>query len=118
MNDKKTLKLDGEWIFYPNQLLTPNFKEPSETDQVQDISLPGNWDEASIDDTPVNYGTYKLKILLPKQDSQYYGIRIQDISSSARIYVDGVLISEIGQPSTSAKDYKSKLGTYKTLFHT
>nr|WP_246880608.1 ATP-binding protein [Sporosarcina sp. 6E9] len=118
VNDKKTLKLDGEWIFYPNQLLTPNFKEPSETDQVQDISLPGNWDEASIDDTPVNYGTYKLKILLPKQDSQYYGIRIQDISSSARIYVDGVLISEIGQPSTSAKDYKSKLGTYKTLFHT
>ncbi|MBO1910010.1 hypothetical protein J4G37_35160, partial [Microvirga sp. 3-52] len=25
VNDKKTLKLDGEWIFYPNQLLTPNF---------------------------------------------------------------------------------------------
>ncbi len=115
----QTITLDGDWAFYPNQLLKPISGHILETHHEQDyISLPGNWDEFSNDDTPVHYGTYRAKILLPTRNDQHYGIRIKDISSAASIYVDGKLITKVGLPSESANQYKSKLGTYKAFFDT
>lgn len=113
----QTITLDGEWAFYPNQLLKPTSGQLAETDYNQNyIYLPGNWDAFSHDDTPVNYGTYRVKILLPTRNDQLYGIRIKDISSAASIYVDGKLITKVGHPTESAHQYKSKLGTYKAFF--
>lgn len=115
----QTITLDGDWAFYPNQLLKPISGHILETPHKQDyISLPGNWDEFSNDDTPVHYGTYRVKILLPTRNDQHYGIRIKDISSAASVYVDGKLITKVGQPAASANQYKSKLGTYKAFFDT
>lgn len=114
----KTITLDGEWVFYPNAFLNPELEERTGTNQKQDfISLPGGWNEFSNDDTQINFGTYKLKILLPSDNDQLYGMRIRDIATSASVYVNGSLISQVGQPAQSASQYKSKLGTYKSLFH-
>jgi sensor histidine kinase YesM len=112
----QTITLDGDWAFYPNQLLNPIVGHQDHKQAY--ISLPGNWDAFSNDDTPVHYGTYRVKILLPTRHDQLYGIRIKDISSAASVYVDGQLIAKVGHPTESADQYKSKLGTYKAFFHT
>ncbi len=115
----QTITLDGDWAFYPNQFLNPTSGHLVGTDRKQAyISLPGNWDAFSNGDTPVQYGTYRVKILLPARNDQLYGIRIKDISSAASVYVDGQLITQVGQPTESVDQYKSKLGTYKAFFHT
>lgn len=41
--DKETLKLDGEWKFYPNQFLDPSGN--SDTGNKTTVSVPGNWQE-------------------------------------------------------------------------
>lgn len=118
-DDKQTITLDGEWEFYPNQFLNAESLQISENVHKRNLTfIPENWGEYSSDDKPVNYGTYHVKILLPKHRDQIYGLRIQDISSSASIFVDERLITQIGQPSKSANLYKGKLGTYKAFFHT
>jgi len=115
-NDNQSISLDGEWAFYPNQFIKPS-TQTSETDYEKHfISTPGNWSTDVKDDIPVNYGTYRVKILLPNHNDQLYGIRIQDISSASSIYVNGTLVNSVGQPAETAEHYKSKLGTYKTLF--
>lgn len=115
-SENQTITLDGEWAFYPNQLLKPLSGSILETDFKQDyITLPGKWGSFTNDDTSVHYGTYRVKILLPTRNDQYYGIRIKDISSAASVYVDGKLITKVGQPAESAQQYKSKLGTYKAF---
>lgn len=115
--ENQTIPLDGEWEFYPNQLLDPTLGYTSETDREQTfVAVPGNWDAASNDDKPLNYGTYRVKILLPDHDDRLYGLRIRDISSAASIFLDGTLLTKVGQPTESASQYQSKLGTYKALF--
>lgn len=116
-NSGKTITLDGEWEFYPNQLLTPTHT-PKTNNKENFISLPGNWTEDLNLDTPINYGTYRVKILLPNHGDNFYGIQIHDISSAASIFIDGTLITKVGEPTDSPSQYQSKLGTYKALFHT
>lgn len=110
--DNQTIALDGEWQFYPDQLLEPN---TIAEENPALIALPGSWADFSHKEEPVHYGTYRLKILLPEQDEPFYGLRIQDISA-AGIYVNGKLIEQIGQPAESIEQYQSRLGTYKVLF--
>ncbi|MBS4209122.1 ATP-binding protein [Bacillus sp. FJAT-50079] len=104
----ETITLDGEWEFYPEQLLL-NPDKSSYEHELQPI--PGNWNQS------IQYGTYRVKVLLPDHQDQLYGILIRNISSAARIYADGEILTQIGQPTESIDHYKSKLGMYKTVFH-
>lgn len=118
--DKDTIKLDGEWEFYPNEFIKPSDSIKKVVDS-NFTSVPGHWD-SSAKDKEINYGTYRLKILLPTADNENkqrsYGITFKDIESAARVYVYGQLITETGQPSDSFNHYKSKLGITETFFHT
>lgn len=109
----ETIALDGEWEFYPNKLLDPKVVQE---EQPLFTHLPGNWAAFSMNEEPIHFGTYRLKVLLPEQHDQYYGLRIQDISTAASIYVNGKLIKQIGNPSATIQQYQSRLGTYKVLF--
>jgi len=109
-NDR-TFTLDGEWEFYPNTFLKPDSFDHLESTY---MDVPGDWHTSQVD-TPIHYGTYRLNIVMP-DDVQRAGLSIKDIPS-ARIYIDQKLTTQIGEPAESARQTKSKLGTYKSFFN-
>lgn len=117
--DKETVALDGEWEFYPNQFILPSEADNSDVQQNKQITLvPSHWEGSLIKDEQVHFGTYRLKIDLPNNNIKDYAIHVKDINSSARIFVNGEDILEIGNPAESSGNYRGKLGTYKSSFHT
>ncbi|MBP1968504.1 sensor histidine kinase YesM [Virgibacillus natechei] len=120
-NDNQTLTLDGEWEFYPSQFLNPDsdnnqYKE----EQKNFISVPEDWSEEFADnEIPAHgYGTYHLKILLPEDEQELYGIRFERNTAASKVYIDGELVTQSGQPAESANDSEGKPGPFNTLFHT
>ncbi|GEM_PF-1003010 len=81
-----SLYLEGEWDFYPGQLLTPREVEQIPSSHV--ISVPGLWPTSGIDGEPVFYGTYRLRLVnhgLPP----VFSIRNHQIYSAFRLYMNG-----------------------------
>lgn len=86
-NLKEQISLDGEWLFYWNQLLNPNEIKPTNgrlvdfpylwTDKVDGKSLPA-----------FGYATYSLTILLPKKD-EYLRIAMPEAYSAYKLYING-----------------------------
>jgi signal transduction histidine kinase len=105
------VKLNGEWEFYPNQLLTPqNFTETKHT-PARFIQVPSVWNGVSTDDgQPMGawgYATYRLTLKLnPATDVPSLALRTLAIRSSNRIYINGELRSSLGQPNTSKQTYE------------
>lgn len=116
----ETVSLNGEWDFYPNRLLSPTLI--SDDNNLKQISMmvPGTWNLNSENKDNIHYGTYHLKIILPKalEEQELYGLRIKDISSAYRVYAHDDLILETGIPSKEEASYKSKPGTYKATVST
>lgn len=118
-SNKQLITLNGEWEFYPNQFIEPLSIDKNEQRQkVQYISVPGNWvNEISENKkkSAIGYGTYRLKVILPKNES-IYGLRIENINTAAKVYANGKLLSTFGNPATSAYLAKGKRGPFSTQF--
>ncbi len=87
-------KLEGNWEFYWNRLLTPGEALPDNPDS---MSIPGSW----MDDDKYprhGFGTYRLKVLLPDTDYEL-GLRTRYTQNQYRIFLNGSLIAENGNPS-------------------
>ncbi len=100
--DSTSVKLEGEWEFYPKQLLTPaDFR--SETLRGELIHVPRMWCYAHETDSiyPGQFhGTYRLKIVgLPK--SKIHGLFATKIFTSSEIYADEKLILKNGKVGTN-----------------
>ncbi|VEF48978.1 integral membrane sensor hybrid histidine kinase [Bacillus freudenreichii] len=97
-NSEKTVRLDGEWEFFPNALLTPN---GSSDEKGKIITVPGKWNHQL--DEPLNhgygFGTYRLTILVPEDDGTTYGLRAPSIRTASRVFANGSLLAENGHPS-------------------
>ena len=110
-NEKGTAKLDGEWEFYWKQLLTPeNFNDTNKNLQKHYIKIPGSWTNLMIDSKKLphkGYATYRLIIIV---DTNYenYGIKINDIFSSYKIWINGKFYDEVGKVDTLKKLVKPK----------
>ncbi|WP_256760565.1 ATP-binding protein [Cohnella sp. WQ 127256] len=110
-----TVRLDGEWEFYRNQLLTPDdfatasvglsADAPSEAGKeiAKDIvQVPGSWNGYLFSGNPdkgIGYGTYRLNIELPTQSDGIYGVKTSNIRMSNRIYMNGLEIGSSGVPA-------------------
>lgn len=110
--DKQTLNLDGEWEFYPNDFIEPSIVGGSQ--RLKDkryIQVPGNWTESFHSNgqkTVYGHGTYCLRIQLPKNDQQIYGLRFKDIRTAATAYVEGKQIAKYNTANeTSEKMQKN-----------
>lgn len=115
--DDQTLTLDGEWAFFPNEMVDPSSMQhriPSHF-----ISVPGDWQQAMPANEAENtygYGTYYLQIILPEQGPSAYGLRINEIVSAAHLYLNGELTAEHGHPHPSADHAKGEYGPFYVLF--
>ncbi len=93
------IKLNGEWEFYWNQLLDDegiSKLEPSV--QHAYFSVPNTWNRYEMNGKHLNregYATYRLKVRV-KNDRQIYSLKIQNMSSSYKLIIDGRVYAENG----------------------
>lgn len=119
MDDRKTIRLDGEWEFYPYE-----FIEAKQLDELQGkkqiIHVPNSWNDQFHDDqaSSKQFASYRLQLKLSKNEHQLYGIRINEMNSAAHLFINGVLQGEYGRPSTSGDELGDQQGPFIVYFQT
>ncbi len=85
--------LEGEWNFYPSQLLLPG-GTPGKS--AVPLEVPGTWNQ--ILGTGLGYGTYTLRIPSPNLEGQKetYGIKVPDMATAYTIYWNGENVAQSG----------------------
>lgn len=92
------IALSGQWRFYWNQLITPG----DTAGKYNYTRFPGLWHNIEKDGKPlpsIGYATYGLTILLPRNVPEI-GLRIPDMYSSYRLYVNDSIYASNGYPAT------------------
>lgn len=109
----KIVKLDGEWEFYWDQLLTPDdFRKQSGTSVSGDISyikVPSTWKGNIVDGMKLpghGAATYRM-VLTNLPFSGVFALKKTNIRFSSRIYVNGQELLEDGLPARIEKSYQS-----------
>ncbi|WP_158602332.1 histidine kinase [Cohnella endophytica] len=114
------VSLRGEWTFIPGKLIEPKPGEAlREDEEAEYLKVPGSWDRAVAPDgttTAYGYGTYKLKILLPPEIKREYALRLQTIRTSHKLFVDGKLAGQKGEPGTDRDSAKPRVMPYTVKF--
>lgn len=99
--NQKSILLKGSWAFYWQQLVSPDSLPLAKKEY---INFPGVWNNTIINGKALpakGYATYALTVLLPS-NSQPLAIKIPDVYSAYRLYINGKVISENGRPGTTA----------------
>ncbi|MDX2471485.1 MAG: ATP-binding protein [SAR324 cluster bacterium] len=98
---QESIPLTGPWKFIPNvSTLEQIAQERAET---KPVTFPHLWSDHNL--PRQGFGAYILTIRLPK-NSEHTMLRITEINSAYKIYVDADLIAEHGVFSTSFSDAK------------
>lgn len=109
------VKLLGQWEFYWQQLIAPGeIAEGRSAPQPALITVPAKWQGYHLDGTPlsaIGYATYRLKITL-KQAGIPLMLKIGNITSAHRLYVNGAMVSETGKVGRTADTTVSRISTY------
>ena len=110
------ISLDGEWEFYPNQLLMD--EKGSDINEYEMITVPGGWNEYIDKDksTPFGYGSYRLLIQTNPYIDRHLSLNISSIRSASEIYINGHLVGSSGIVSTSDETYQEKNLPYMVVF--
>ncbi|MEI6286047.1 MAG: histidine kinase [Bacillota bacterium] len=112
----KVIDLNGEWEFYPDQLLTPqDFARRKYSASF--ITVPGSWSRQYIDGGkyPEDLcGTYRLKIMTPRSVGQVFALSTNVIRSSYQVFINGQSAGQVGIPGKTATTTVAGLrpGTY------
>ncbi|QJD84547.1 hybrid sensor histidine kinase/response regulator [Cohnella herbarum] len=107
--------LDGEWEFYPNQLLMPG----ETSDNKGYIAVPGKWDGWQDRDgramSGMGYGTYRL-VIQNAPEGQMLAISKNYVRFSDKLYIGGVEGGQSGQPGVSRAQYTPRNVPYVAYF--
>lgn len=120
MNKYKTIPLDGQWEFYYGKLLTPDDFKNHEPEGKTIQNVPSKWSTYTIGNNILpSHGTttYRLKILLPANNTDY-GIKTTSIYMSSKIFVDGKQILTCGNPGDSPANTTHKFYADTAYFNT
>jgi len=110
-----TIKLEGYWEFYWDQLLLPSdFTNSSLKLKPQYVKVPKSWTSYKKDNVKYSnngIATYRLVInKLNESQEEIYGLKISTIFSNYKLWVNGKLIKEVGivgeNKSTSKPQFK------------
>lgn len=117
------VSLDGQWEFYWQQLKPPeDFLYETTAVPNNYITVPSpSWSVYKENNVPVNahgYATYRLQILLPKNsEGKPLALKLKDVATAYRLYVDDVLLVSVGEVGTSATTSKPRYQTpLRTFF--
>ncbi|WP_373233242.1 ATP-binding protein [Cohnella sp.] len=111
------LVLDGEWDFYPEQLIVPHPDEDvfdRYKANRQTIPVPAAWDRyKSKKASPYGTGTYRLLIHVPEDD--LYGVKLNTIRNANKVYLNGEELGSAGVPSDRIEEYRFDYKKYVVL---
>src|SRR5579859_1885389 len=109
IKNNQVASLSGEWEFYWRQLLTPeDFRNKNDLIP-QYLQVPGSWHNQGY--PLLGYGTYRARIVFQEKIEKGLLIHIPLINTSAKIWIDGVLIKEIGHVGTNASGASGQLSS-------
>jgi two-component system sensor histidine kinase ChiS len=99
----KPVFLEGDWNFYPHQLLLPG-SEPGKF--ALPLRVPGTWNQ--ILGTGNGFGTYTLRIPSPNglDREKTYGLKVPDMATAYAVYWNGKKLGEAGQVSKRKSEGK------------
>ncbi|WP_231594387.1 ATP-binding protein [Paenibacillus algorifonticola] len=109
--DEETIRLNGRWEFYPNEFLSPDYFNSTPTNKSW-ATVPAAWGDYlnnASDGTGIGFGTYRLRLLLPDNDTQQYGMEMMVVSSGYELFVNGRSVSKLGQPSANPQEHEGKM---------
>lgn len=109
--DHQTLKLDGEWEFYPAALIAPGEstgRDPFAGAKKTYAPVPGSWNPLFDEDEAYRYGTYRLRILTEPGIGKTFGLRFREAGNASAVYVNGKLLHEAGRPSADREQYAAR----------
>ncbi|HEX3933649.1 MAG TPA: 7TM diverse intracellular signaling domain-containing protein, partial [Puia sp.] len=101
----KSLALNGEWGFFWNRLLTPDSLSSAVPAYVP---YPVLWKDLRLNGQKIpsqGYATYTLTILLPAKRPRI-GMEVPDAYCSYKLYVNGVVLIQNGEPATTKEQAK------------
>ena len=100
----RALSLNGEWEFYWNELISPDaFTSAKPPEATGYIHLPGKWNDFDVHGKKAGskgYATFHLKVKTGDV-KRLLSMRLRDIGTASRIFVNGVLLVENGHVGTS-----------------
>lgn len=113
------ISLDGEWEFYWNELLTPDDFKNNTPPKTGLIEIPGLWNDYIVNGEALpsdGFATFRLIISNPDRN-KIIALRITDINTAYKLWIDDNLAAETGVVGTSKKEmtplYIPKLITFK-----
>lgn len=113
------VKLDGEWEFYWNKLLTPADFIAVGNVNVEYIDVPSIWNSSrghakTLPGT--GFATYRLTVVL-SDINQVYAVKMKEIFSAYKLWVDGKLIYSSGKTGKSKSTAIPKHQPHVTHFN-
>ncbi|SFM55031.1 Glycosyl hydrolases family 2, sugar binding domain [Paenibacillus sp. 1_12] len=117
------LKLQGEWAFYWQELLSPeDIQIRSTRDGNHDrwISIPSSWLGYRLDGQWLNgtgYATFRVVIQLSEQDrNERLALRLPTIFHAYKLWVNGDLLAEVGAVGQDKSSVTPQLVTKLVFF--
>ena len=98
------LSLDGEWEFFHEQFLAPDYDGAPVHGYIKVPDLWNSFQHGGKSIGSKSYGTYRLNVLLPENQQKTLALKVPDMSSSYRLFVNGEEISSNGSPGKSLKE--------------
>lgn len=117
--EEEVLLLDGEWEFYPSQLLIDDEPQTNSSNQQRKlVQVPGRWNEGLYDgaSTPYGYGSYRLRIIVNPTERMNYSLYVPSVRSSSELYINGRHLAGSGQVGKTEDEYKAKNLPYSATF--
>ncbi|THF75483.1 hybrid sensor histidine kinase/response regulator [Cohnella fermenti] len=111
------LTLDGQWEWYPDQLLSER-QIQEEEHASRSIQVPGNWREAIMSEANnieanngYGYATYRLRILTDPLE-QPVAFRFQAIQAASEVEINGNVLGGAGVVAGTASEYVPSQSSY------
>lgn len=107
------VNLNGEWRFYGGRLLEPG-QLPVLSTTAEFTQVPGVWSlDRSHKQASKGSATYELSVLLPHFESKTkLALKVQNVYTSHRLYINGELMQEMGIPAEDKNEYKPANNPY------
>ncbi|MEQ8352969.1 MAG: EAL domain-containing protein [Leptospiraceae bacterium] len=107
-SDSQVVTIHGPVRFYPNQLLSETEFQGNASSLVQ---IPGSWNLYPTEEGPFGnsgYGTFEFTVLLSQKSR--LGIKMSDIGTAYRLYVDRELLGHRGKVGRTANQHEPDVG--------
>lgn len=114
---ESAVPMNGTWEFYWGRQVSPN-GEITNTDNRQLVQVPSNWTgyrDAENKPYPVEgYAVYR--VMVKAQKGQYLAVKMPQIGSSYRLWIDGKIRFESGKTGRNAGEAEPRWSTQMVSF--